>query len=209
MITCIHAYLICYQEEVNIKKSKKIAMLLRIQCEQCGSCCCDPVIEVTHHDLRRLVKHLGVPAERLIRLYSPSDFNDDDDSDWITLSYGRRKLGLKKKPDGTCIFLSDKRQCTAYEARPMSCRVFPVDVVLSERNDLVDLDLSDVVRDKFIRCRHTTGKPVPFKAFMGKAQQSRNESVSYWKKIEQWNRLPGKGRKNDFLKFLGVTLPAS
>ena len=192
---------------VPIKKSRKIAKLMRIQCAQCGSCCCDPVIEVTHHDLRRLVKHLGVPADRLIRLYSPSDFNDNDDSDWIALSYGKRKLGLKKKSDGTCIFLSENRQCIAYEARPVSCRVFPVDVVLSEKNELIDLDLSDVVRDKFIRCRHTAGRPVRFEGFMRKAQKSRNESVSYWKKIERWNKLRGKGGKNDFLEFLGIPLP--
>jgi Fe-S-cluster containining protein len=152
-----------------------------------------------------MVKHLSVSADKLIRLYAPSDFNDDDsDNDWISLSYGKRKIGLRKKRDGTCMFLSEKRQCTAYEARPMSCRVFPIDIVLDEENNIIDLDLSDVIRDKFIKCNHYSGKPQSFNSFRIKAVQSRDETVSYWKKIKQWNDQPEKGGKNDFLAFLGV-----
>jgi Fe-S-cluster containining protein len=164
------------------------------------------VIEVTHYDLRRLVTHTGISADKLIKLFSPSDFKDDDD-DWIRLSYGKRKIGLRKKPDETCIFLSENRHCTAYEARPMSCRVFPVDIVLDEGNKIIDFEMSDVVRDKFIRCKHYIGKSVPYTTFMRKAIQSQTETAAYWEKIKQWNDKPEKGGKNDFLNFLGIKTP--
>lgn len=155
-----------------------------------------------------MVEHLGISADKLIKLYAPSDFNDNDsENDWISLSYGKRKIGLRKKRDGTCMFLSNKKQCTAYEARPLSCRVFPIDIILDEENNVIDLDLSDVIRDKFIKCNHYSGKPHSFKSFKLKAIQSRDETESYWKKIKQWNDQPRRGRKNDFLDFLGVEDP--
>jgi Fe-S-cluster containining protein len=176
---------------------------MKIRCSQCGTCCCDPIIEVTHHDLKRLVKHTGKSADKLIKLYTRSDFVDVDESDMISMSYGSRKIALRKKSDGTCIFLSENKQCSAYEGRPMSCRIFPIDVILDEDNTVCDLELSDVIRDKFIKCRYHYGKPVSFKNFSLMAEQCGKETESYWKKIRQWNRKNEKGGKADLLKFMG------
>ena len=193
-----------HKEVLQIRKTKKISALLKIQCAQCGQCCCNPMIELTHHDLRRLVKHTGLPADRLATFYSNSILNSDiNDDGWVKLSYGKRRMGLRKNQDGTCMFLSKKRQCTAYEARPVSCRVFPIDVILDDDNKIIDLELSDVVREKFIDCKHYRGKTISHKKFMLNATLSRDETASYWKKLNQWNDHPVKGRKNDFLKFIG------
>ena len=161
------------------------------------------MIEVTQHDLRRLVKHLGKPAGELVKLYAPSDFEDTDHDDWVNLSYGKRKIGLRRKQDGSCMFLSKDRQCIAYEARPMSCRIFPIDIILDDDNNTDDLELSDVVTEKFIRCKYHHGEAVSFRGMRRKAVQSRNETVSYWKKVSLWNRASRKGRKKEFLEFLG------
>ncbi len=162
---------------------------------------------MTPHDLHRLVKHIGVSADKLIKLYSKSDLNDDDyESNWINLSYGRRKIGLRKKRDGTCIFLSANRKCNAYEARPISCRIFPIDIILDEENNITDLDISDVVSDKFIKCKYYYGKSISYRNFRPKAIQSRDETESYWKKIEQWNRKTENGGKHAFLSFLGFKI---
>ncbi|MEN8262485.1 MAG: YkgJ family cysteine cluster protein [Nitrospirota bacterium] len=194
----------CHKEVLPIRKTNKISDLLKIRCAQCGECCCDPMIELTHHDLRRLVKHTGLPAEKLSAFYSNSILNSDiDDDGWVKLSYGKRKMGLRKKQDGTCMFLSKKRQCKAYEARPISCRVFPIDVILDDDNEIIDLELSDVVLEKFIDCKHYRGKAVSHKKFMLNATLSRDETASYWKKLKRWNDHPETGRKTDFLKFMG------
>jgi Fe-S-cluster containining protein len=165
------------QEATAIKSNKRISKLLKIRCSQCGTCCTEPIIEVTHHDLKRLVKHTGKSADKLIKLYTRSDFVEVDESDMISMSYGSRKIALRKKSDGACIFLSDKKQCSAYEGRPMSCRIFPIDVILDEDNNVTDLELSDVIQDKFIKCKHHYGKPVSFKNFILMAEQCGTEKV--------------------------------
>ncbi len=100
------------------------------------------------------------------------------------------------------MFLSGQLQCTAYEARPIACRLFPIDVVLDDDNAIIDLELSDVVREKFIKCRHFYGKNGSNSRLLHSASQSRDETDSYWKKLIQWNKLPAKGRKGDFLDFI-------
>lgn len=144
-----------------------------------------------------------MPADKLMKLYAKSDFESVDDSDMIRFSYGNRKIALRKKSNGECVFLSDKRQCSVYEARPMSCRIFPIDVLLGEDNEVIDLEMSDVVRDKFIKCKHYYGKPRSFETFKLQAIQCANETDAYWKKIKQWNRKTGKRGKLDFLNFFG------
>lgn len=185
--------------------TKRITKLLSRECAQCGSCCCDPIIELTHHDLHRLVKGVRVPAENLIKLYDSSELNPDgEDNDWIHLSYGKRKLGLRKKRNGECIFLSENRQCTAYEARPLSCRIFPIDVILDENHAFFDLELSEIIRNKVVHCKSSYGRPTPLNKFRPVANQAQAETVSYWEKLKQWNNLPATGKKSEFLEFLGL-----
>ncbi len=189
----------------SIKNNKRISKLLKSTCAQCGSCCTDPIIEVTHHDLRRLVDHLKIPADTLIKLYRVSDFNEVDENDLIELSYGKRKIALRKNQDGTCIFLTKNKTCSAYKARPLSCRTFPIDVLLDEDNDIIDLELSDVIRDKFIRCKRHQGKGASFKDFITLSHKTRDETASYWRKVKRWNRKTERGGKSDFLNFLKLT----
>lgn len=185
-----------------MKTNKRITRLLSIRCSQCGTCCCEPMIEITHHDLYRLVTHVNILAGNLIKLYNGSELNPGDNNDWIYLSYGRRKMGLRKKRNGECIFLSENRQCAAYEARPISCRIFPADVMLDEDYEFVDLELSDIIKKKFVKCKRTYGKARPFNKFRLMAEQAQSETVSYWETLERWNSLPEKGAKSDFLNFL-------
>ncbi len=193
------------QEVISIKKSRKLSKLLKLHCAQCGTCCSDPVIELTDSDIKRLVKHTGLPTDRLIKLYAKSDFTVvNDTEDWINLSYGKRQLGLRKKMDGSCLFLSDDKKCSAYEARPMACRVFPIDVYLDEDSKATDFEMSDVIRDKFIKCKQYYGKPNSFSQFRLKADQSGKETASFCRKIKQWNRKAEQGGKDDFLNFLGI-----
>ncbi len=143
-----------------------------------------------------------MPADKLIKLYDSSELNPGEDRDWIYLSYGRRKMGLRKKRNGECLFLSADKQCTAYEARPISCRVFPVDVMLDEDNEFVDMELSDIIKQKFVKCKRKNGKPSKLSQFRLMAEQAQCETVSYWETIKNWNDLQETGAKSDFLKFL-------
>ena len=186
-----------------MRETIRLNKLLGSDCGQCSSCCRTIMVEVTASDLERLTRHTNIPADRLVKLYSKAEIDSEDESDWVHLSYGKRALGLKKRRNGDCIFLKDDKSCAAYSARPMTCRIFPVCVVFDEDDDMVDLELSDVIRDRTIACRRTRGNGRSFSTFMSTAGQLKDEGLIYRKKIDQWNSHDGTGVKNDFLNFLG------
>jgi len=178
---------------------------MRVQCTQCGACCRKPVVEVTHYDVHRLSKFTNIPPRRIVKFYRPDEIEEDDEdrSEWIRLSYGMRFMGLRKR-DGRCIFLSKERKCTVYPVRPLTCRIFPLSVVIDENNHINGVDLSDIVIDKFIKCKHGYGKERPLQEFVREAAQARRETKSFSQKIKKWNTLPHRGNASAFLRFLGL-----
>lgn len=185
-------------------KRKRIKKHLTVQCSQCGVCCGEHIATLTHHDLRRLVKATGIPAHRMVRFFGSDEMSevDDDDMDWVWLSYGRRQMGLRKK-NGHCLFLSQDRQCTVYEARPLLCRTYPLEVTLTDDNEVDDLQLRDIIRDKSVTCEYSHGKPRSLHKIQSTAVKDETESGSFWNKLTRWNEQPVKGRKHDFLAFMG------
>jgi Fe-S-cluster containining protein len=160
------------------------------------------MVEITDADIRRLVEHTGIRADNLVKLYSKAEIESEEESDWIKLSYGKRTMGLRKRRNGDCIFLSPDKTCMAYEARPMTCRIFPVCVVYDDDFTIVDMEISEVIRDRTIRCRRSLGNGRSHSSFMPTAKQSQKEYVIFRRKIEEWNGSHGKGLKKDFLSFL-------
>ena len=75
---------------------------------------------------------------------------------------------------------------------------------LTSKYDIIDFELSDVIKGKHIKCKFAYGKEKSFKRFQQTAKQAQRETASYWKKIETWNENAGTARKSDFLRFLGL-----
>jgi Fe-S-cluster containining protein len=161
------------------------------------------MVEITDADIRRLVDYTGVQAETLVKLYSDAEIESEEESDWIKLSYGKRTLGLRKRRNGDCVFLARDKTCMAYEARPMTCRIFPVCLVYDDDYAIVDAEISDVIRDRTIACRRARGRGRSYSSFMSTAKQSQKEYKNFRRKVDEWNNSPGRGLKNDFLSFLG------
>jgi Fe-S-cluster containining protein len=151
------------------------------------------------------MKHSGLSASKIVKLYSPDEVeDDDDDQSWIRLSYGKRFLGLRKRRDRRCIFLNKEGKCSVYRARPMTCRIFPVNFVVDDDDRIECLELADIVTDKFINCRLYYGEKRPVSYFESLASRADRELVQFRKKIAKWNRLGSGGRKDDFLAFMGL-----
>jgi Fe-S-cluster containining protein len=187
-----------------MKKTKRLVKLLESECGQCSSCCREIQVEVTDRDIERLSRHTGMPADKLVSLYSKSEIESETDSDWIKLSYGKRSMALRKRRNGDCIFLSEGKTCKVYTARPMTCRIFPVCVVFDDDFKIVDLEISEVISDKTIKCKRTKGNGGSYKAFISRARRSQDEYEMFRKKLDEWNDFYGRGLKNDFLHFLGL-----
>ena len=192
---------------------KRAQRLVSVQCSSCAACCHAPMVPITTYDLKRLVKATGISAGRLVKFYANAELDcEADDLDWIKLSYGKRMMGLRTKKtmtrrsrrtDEVCMFLSRVQRCTIYDARPMACRTFPIETTLDEENNIVDMQFEEVVRSKDIDCRRMHGIGNFRKRIRLTAIQSQDEAEAYWNKLEQWNSCPSKGKRQEFLAFLG------
>lgn len=104
---------------------------IRFECIQCGNCCRDKnsIVTITHRDVIRLVNHLKCDFKELLSRYIGfyqvrEEFEDRLVFPPISTYRGNAFLGLRKNPDGSCVFLRENL-CGIYPGRPIVCRSFP------------------------------------------------------------------------------------
>lgn len=85
---------------------------LRFECTRCGHCCTgDPgYVWVTSEELQAIADHLGQPLEEVRSLYARR---------------AGRRVSLREKTNGDCVFFDRTSGCTVYSARPTQCRTWP------------------------------------------------------------------------------------
>jgi uncharacterized protein len=81
-----------------------------IDCTVCANCCKVATVQLSERDVERLAQWLRIPAARFLAEY--------------TAESPEEGLILRRTKEAGCIFLSGTA-CTAYEARPDTCRRFP------------------------------------------------------------------------------------
>ena len=81
---------------------------LGFKCKRCGRCCRDAPADVNAEE------------QQLIESKGFTDFLDYPD--------GTPQRFIKRKSDGSCLFLTKENKCSIYEVRPMICRLAPFDV---------------------------------------------------------------------------------
>ena len=116
--------------------------LLRFQCTACGHCCRHFRVPVTGADVRRLSTRWtrGASLEHALEWLSPVDVDMTGEPEtFVELPAGRRLLVLRQVNDA-CVFLQGT-ECSVYESRPRSCRLYPWDVSLGRRGGVRRLRL--------------------------------------------------------------------
>ena len=80
---------------------------LRFACQGCGQCCGGGpgYVWIDEREMAAMADFLGLPAEAFRRLW--------------------RGLSLREKPNYDCVLLDGNRRCTAYDVRPLQCRIWP------------------------------------------------------------------------------------
>lgn len=85
---------------------------LRFECTRCGACCTGAPghVWVTRKDTDRLADFFGISSGEFRERYVRAIGN---------------RYSLVERANGDCVFWSNERGCTVYEARPPQCRSYP------------------------------------------------------------------------------------
>ena len=91
-------------------------------CNQCGDCCREMRIPLSHEDLLRIAAtRPQEPLEDWLYVYPVEDTHPDG----VRLN-GQMGLLLLRQRDGACVFLRDNA-CGIYGVRPRVCRIWPLE----------------------------------------------------------------------------------
>ncbi|MDR0307574.1 MAG: YkgJ family cysteine cluster protein [Chitinispirillales bacterium] len=170
-----------------------------VKCVRCGGCCRVPVVPVTHRDLERLVKFTGTAPNAIVRFCPFSEMEYDSDSGlWIKFRYGKHAMVLRKRSE-KCIFQTPMRSCSAYEARPQTCRTFPYSVDTDDSEN-VEINLNEVFDCNAAPCEESD---VDIDTLLSDSLNETCEDAEYHNLVKRWNKSENKGGTADFLKFIG------
>lgn len=85
---------------------------LSFTCTRCGACCTgdEGFVWVNEEEIDRLAERLGLNTTQFAQQY---------------LRRVGRRLSLREREDGACVFWSATSGCTVYQDRPRQCRSWP------------------------------------------------------------------------------------
>jgi Fe-S-cluster containining protein len=86
---------------------------LRFECTRCGHCCTGApgFVWVNEAEIAAIAAHRNESLDRFTALY--------------TRQVGRR-VSLREKANGDCVFFDRAKGCTIYPVRPRQCRTWPL-----------------------------------------------------------------------------------
>lgn len=185
-----------------MSKSKK--KYPRVACARCGKCCREPIVPITHKDLRKLMAATKKPASAIVRFCSEDEMEYDSGSGmWINFKSGRRAMVLKKSGDDRCMFQAADKSCVIYDARPMTCRTFPYSVYF-EDDDFKRSKVDEIVLNKVMKCNAKKCDVVDTEAIVDNAVVENKNDLEYYRLIKKWNESDIKNKTfKEFLNFIG------
>jgi len=172
----------------------------KVKCARCGDCCSIPVVPVTHKDVARLIKHTGLSTSALVRFCPSSEMEYDENSGlWIKFKSAKRAMVLRKRGE-RCIFQTPERACSAYEARPQTCRTFPYCIEFDGKK-IEEITLNEVMKCNAVK---SSKGCIDIDTLIANVKKENREDNEYHKLVGRWNLSKSGGSVKDFLKFVGL-----
>jgi Fe-S-cluster containining protein len=137
------------------------------KCVHCGSCC------------KANSSDVNTDEQRMIEAKGFTDFLEGKVGD-IT----RR---IRKKDDGSCLFLTKDNTCAIYDIRPAACRLEPL--IISDydyENNTIELDINPaaLVDSQFFCKGISVQEKVPVEEIAKAAQTSVQEALEYFLRLK-------------------------
>lgn len=152
-------------------------------CNQCGHCCRDFLIPLSHQDILRLLDAWAGQTPETLFLLRPAEPSDVEallfGGEWVHLLLQRRH--------DACVFLGEDGRCGSYESRPRACRTFPFDLGRFGQVRILP-DAEDIYRQ---RCDRGPAQRVAAPVLRQARQQHRlgcDEFAQYRELVDRWNR---------------------
>jgi Fe-S-cluster containining protein len=179
---------------------------LKFRCSQCGRCCRDPLLPLTDHDIRRFLETTGDRTEDLVRWASSRDIALDEPEWYVTIRQGKRVMVLRHQRGG-CRYLGRDRRCTAYQHRPLGCRVFPFDPTFGSSGELRRLTLI-----RATDCPRALDGQNDLATLRELHRRYEDATERYLERVAEWNRQQRRRRRagraaqtgREFLAYLGL-----
>lgn len=157
---------------------------LRFVCNGCGECCRRLRVALTHRDLERLTRSLGVASESLVSWLAPAEVNGNaEHSSFVALPGGPRLMVLAQDAGG-CRLLGPDARCRAYAARPLDCQLYPFVLERDVRKRVTRLSLFDAAG-----CGERQADAANLWALEEKDAARWSELAEYQRLVERWNRF--------------------
>lgn len=155
---------------------------LYFHCNQCGACCREFYIPLSHIDVLRLLVAYPEAAPEELFLLRPVD---PPDIEALLLEGSFWHLMLQRREDA-CRFLLEDGRCGTYESRPRACRTFPFDQAPLGLLRILP-DAQTVYRQ---RCDHARSDRVQrpmLKEAAGETRLGSREFSEYREMVARWN----------------------
>jgi Fe-S-cluster containining protein len=177
---------------------------LGFRCNGCGACCKSLRVALTHLDLQRLTRALVRSGESLVEWLPPSAVELDAERDcFVELADGPRLMVLAQSA-GACQLLTAAQRCSAYEARPYDCRLYPFLLERDASGAVVQIRLFELEG-----CGEERGSNTELESLAEQDRARWVEHELYRELVARWNRLARQRRRfrhrvggaADFLAF--------
>ncbi|MEM3679506.1 MAG: YkgJ family cysteine cluster protein [Candidatus Bathyarchaeia archaeon] len=175
--------------------------MVKFKCTLCGVCCGQYWVPVTHLDVWRILHYGGYDTQGFLMLYRADSYKSSFPK--VSLWDGEGYLGLKRFPDGFCVFNKNKI-CIVHQFKPLTCRFYPFIYVTSNgRVTSIEVNKSAVKVCPGLIYDNDYIDPETYNSLVRLAEIRMTERSLYAEAVREWSsEYRGRGFFKKLLDFL-------